>query len=167
MSWYTIIHVCGHTSERNITGTDVRGERQRKADWFGSSKCPDCWRVDRDTESREAAEQAAAAGWPGLEGSPGQISWAQRLRAETIHELDRICREAATTQVRHDQLRAVLLGQVSASQWIEFRGGSPNKSRAENLLDMRDLMPIGQLLTTWSADSSKGIVETFLESVKK
>lgn len=40
---YTILHACGHRAMSQIYGTNVHGERERKAAWLASKPCTACW----------------------------------------------------------------------------------------------------------------------------
>ncbi len=44
MAKYEIKHTCGHTETVNICGTNVHGERERKAEWLASKPCYKCQR---------------------------------------------------------------------------------------------------------------------------
>ena len=48
MAKYDIIHTCGHTETHEIVGTDVNGERARKAAWLATTICRECYRASRD-----------------------------------------------------------------------------------------------------------------------
>ncbi|MEU7631675.1 hypothetical protein AB0C34_17055 [Nocardia sp. NPDC049220] len=166
MAWYTIEHSCGHASERQIYGTNVHGERERKAAGLGRFNCPDCAATDRAVTSDAATGVADELGWPGLLGSQRQVEWAQRLRLETIDELDRICRTTGMPEARHNWARGVLLAQTSAEQWIGFRGGNPNRSRIENCLNLTDLMPVPDLVRAWAADPARDIADAFCDECR-
>ena len=73
MAQYDIHHTCGHEETVQIYGTNVHGERTRKAEWLESKPCRDC--------EREAVREANLAGAAELEGSEKQVSWANDLRA--------------------------------------------------------------------------------------
>ena len=79
MAQYNIRHTCGHEETVQIYGTNVHGERQRKAEWLESKPCRDC--------EREAMRDENLAGAAELEGSEKQISWANDLRAKAIGDI--------------------------------------------------------------------------------
>lgn len=79
MAQYNIHHTCGHEETVQIYGTNVHGERQRKAEWLESKPCRDCER-----EAMRAENLADAAE---LEGSEKQVSWANDLRAKAIGDI--------------------------------------------------------------------------------
>lgn len=81
MSKYHITHSCGHSRTYNICGTDVHGERGRKAKWYASQPCPDCRRAE---ENAAAAQSNREKGLPQLEGSPKQIAWAETIRCAAV-----------------------------------------------------------------------------------
>ncbi|MEU4345372.1 hypothetical protein AB0H00_29665 [Nocardia sp. NPDC023852] len=167
MAWYTIEHSCGHLGERQIYGTNVHGERERKAATLGRSKCPDCAEIDRVAASAAAAAVAGDLGWPELLGSQRQKAWAQRLRLETVDQLDQLCRDAGMPSDRHDWARGVLLAQVSATQWTSYRGGNPRRSRTENCLNLTDLMPVPELVRAWATDPARDIADAFCARLKQ
>jgi hypothetical protein len=166
MAWYTIHHSCEHQSERQIYGTNTHGEREREAAHYGRRRCPDCIRAARDEESTQAAAYADIAGWPALQGSERQVQWAQTLRAKALDELDNACRVAGVAEHDHDELRAVLLGQRRARQWIEYRGGNPRGNQMMNLVNMTTFTPLPGLLAAWRSDPDKGVVDRFLDAHK-
>lgn len=79
MAQYNIHHTCGHEETVQIYGTNVHGERTRKAEWLESKPCRDC--------EREAVREANLAGAAELEGSEKQVSWANDLRAKAIGDI--------------------------------------------------------------------------------
>lgn len=79
MAQYNIHHTCGHEETVQIYGTNVHGERQRKAEWLESKPCRDC--------ERKAMRDENLAGAAELEGSEKQVSWANDLRAKAIGEI--------------------------------------------------------------------------------
>ena len=44
MSKYTITHACGHEEVHNIVGTNVHGERDKKAEWLSTRLCYECYK---------------------------------------------------------------------------------------------------------------------------
>ena len=41
-----ITYKCGHSDNVQIYGTNVHGERDRKAAWYGTIDCPDCKKAE-------------------------------------------------------------------------------------------------------------------------
>lgn len=123
MAWWTIDHTCGHTSEQQIYGTDVRGEREYTAKQRGKQPCPDCLQRDRDERSRAAAERAESEGWPELTGSRKQIAWAQTLRAEAVDAVTAQVRRAYAASEAMVRLATMLLlrERTTAAWWIDQR----------------------------------------------
>lgn len=84
MAQYNIRHTCGHEETVQIYGTNVHGERTRKAEWLKaewleSKPCRDCERkAMRDENLTGAAE---------LTGSDKQVNWANDLRAKAIGDI--------------------------------------------------------------------------------
>lgn len=79
MAQYNIHHTCGHEETVQIYGTNVHGERQRKAEWLESKPCRDC--------EREAMREGNLAGAAELTGSGKQVNWANDLRAKAIGDI--------------------------------------------------------------------------------
>lgn len=79
MAQYDIHHTCGHEETVQIYGTNVHGERQRKAEWLESKPCRDC--------EREAMREENLTGAAELTGSDKQVSWANDLRAKAIGDI--------------------------------------------------------------------------------
>lgn len=123
MALFDIHHSCGHTTEQQIYGTDVNGERQQQVEKLGRGPCPGCRGRQYDERNRAAAEAAEAAGWPALTGSLKQIAWAQSLRSQAVHELGRQVRMAYAWTNDMVTLAASLLvhGHTAASWWIDHR----------------------------------------------
>lgn len=66
---HIITHSCGHTEEIQLYGTNVHGERDRKAAWYESRPCADC----------VAARSSLTI------GSPKQIAYAESILEKTIN----------------------------------------------------------------------------------
>lgn len=93
MAWYTINHHCGHTAEVNLTGTNVHGQRERRAAALAKRPCPNCQATSKAANnalvSTNAATLAAEAGLPELSGgSPKQIAWAETIRMDTRAQVE-------------------------------------------------------------------------------
>ncbi len=122
MANYSITHTCGHTEPHNIIGTNVHGERQRKADWLAGQPCYACKRAAQDKVRAEAASAAAAAttDLPALTGSPKQIAWATTIRAEARGAIDATIAGKELPEAARRALDA-LYAQTDAGWWIEQR----------------------------------------------
>ncbi|MCH4856989.1 hypothetical protein [Bifidobacterium pseudolongum] len=79
MAQYNIHHTCGHEETVQIYGTNVHGERQRKAEWLESKPCRDC--------ERKAIREETLTGAAELTGSDKQVNWANDLRAKAIDDI--------------------------------------------------------------------------------
>lgn len=82
MAKYEIKHSCGHVSTVNICGTNVNGERERRAAWLESRPCDKCALERR-------VEQNGKDGLPELSGTPKQIAWALDIRRKMLGEIDK------------------------------------------------------------------------------
>jgi hypothetical protein len=127
-----IEHSCGHRTTANLYGTNVHGERDRKAEWLAARPCPACARAEREHEqqeqNRKAAEEAAASAWPALTGSDKQIAWANTIRAETVQAMaDRLSLhpDAARAAEALKLWTAEALRNTDAAWWIESCGNRP------------------------------------------
>ena len=80
MSIYKITHSCGHTVEHQIYGTNVHGEREKKAAWLESRLCYDCY---KQAEAEKAAKASEDANLPELTGSEtlGRPIFVRRLHS--------------------------------------------------------------------------------------
>lgn len=124
MAQYHITHTCGHDETVQIYGTNVHGERERKAAWLESKPCRDC--------EREALREENLGGAVELTGSDKQVAWANDLRAKAIAEakqlLARLAADTKVPQETKDTLRAngenaikAMLAETSAKEIIEHR----------------------------------------------
>lgn len=129
MSWYEITRSCGHTESIQIYGTNVHGERERKAALLAEQPCGDCRRAGRD---QAASAQAAELGLHALTGSERQVAWAMTIRATAMTGLGtwraQIAERLAShpdEQERADELLAtlatVVAGHTDARWWIDNR----------------------------------------------
>lgn len=127
MSKYQITHSCGCVITHNIGGTNVRGERDRKAAWLAEQPCFEC----RCTAENEAAA-AQNAHLPSLQGSAKQIAWAESIRAKVQKQLDNVVSRfrqdviATDPEKRKIYEEALVIinsvrNQTSASWWIDNR----------------------------------------------
>lgn len=133
MSQCDIVRSCGHVETVNITGTDVRGERGRRAAWLARQPCTDCASAARqaghDQVNELAAELADIQDLPELVGSDKQVAWAMTLRADALAAVEDLLAKAAASpksRPERDQqigqlYRDVLLRQTSAREWIDAR----------------------------------------------
>lgn len=135
MARYEIRHRCGHTTEQQIYGTDVRGERERTAARLARGLCPSCTAEQRAAEhavaTAAATEAAAAESLPALSGSQKQVAWAETIR-RTV--LDAMTTEAAAviakdpTRIDVDLVtrygHQAFARQTDAAWWIDNGRGN-------------------------------------------
>ena len=125
MSKYTITMACGHEEVHNIVGTNVHGEREKKAEWLSTRLCYECYKKQ---QAEEAAKATADANLPELTGSEKQIAWATDIRAKAApviaamqarikEHAKKSPNQTAAMQIVLDELRA----QTSAKWWIDNR----------------------------------------------
>lgn len=120
MAKYYVTYKCGHEATVQICGTNVHGEREKKAAWYGTIDCPKCQAANTVKANRDA-------GMASLEGSEKQVAWAEDIRGEILPELDherQECAEHGATDVQLAQIDAVLAwlkGQKSSAWWIDHK----------------------------------------------
>ena len=71
MALYGITYRCGHEDTVQIYGTNVHGEREKKAAWYGSIGCPACRAAKASEEQIAAADRIIA--W--LKGQTSASWW--------------------------------------------------------------------------------------------
>lgn len=128
MSKYTITMACGHEEVHNIVGTNVRGEREKKAAWLATRLCYDCY---KQAEAEKAAKASEDANLPELTGSEKQIAWATDIRAKAAFAINemraKIAANTNTSEINLKQIAAVesvldeLRSHSSAKWWIDNR----------------------------------------------
>ena len=106
MGKYDLEHACGHPGQANLRGATQ--ERQRKLEYIQSKDCPEC-------RNSRAAAANAAAGFPALEGTQRQTSWAESIRKRLIDA------GATEQETQHHPALAALTQIQEASWWIENR----------------------------------------------
>lgn len=126
MAQYTITRACGHVETVNICGTNVHGERERRAEYEATKLCYDCYKAQQLT----TAQQSTTA-YPALQGSPKQIAWATKIRHEILNAKTgadhwrKLYEEASDEQApdKPQVLAAIdaIAGETSASWWIDHR----------------------------------------------
>lgn len=135
MAKFTIRHSCGHVEEVQLYGKE--SERPARARRMADEPCREC---RRERERERAAEQAAALGLPGLEGSERQVAWALVIRMEaygTLRDLadistaERIAEERGATDEQLAEIArwgraavSVVAARTDAAWWIEHRTGA-------------------------------------------
>ena len=106
MAKYEINHICGHVETVQIYGTNVHGERERRAAWLASKPCPEC---ERRAKAEAARAKADEMGLPELTGSAKQVAWAEDIRAKAVRD--------AEDALGFDQSRALVAsGTLTAEQ---------------------------------------------------
>ncbi|HET6212359.1 MAG TPA: hypothetical protein VFE14_05745, partial [Micromonosporaceae bacterium] len=112
MALYDVPHSCGHTQQHNITGTNVHGERERKAQWLADGTCSDCYRAEQAAKrTATAAAHIDLTNLPRLTGSERQIGWAEKIRVDGIA---RIVREVNDPPSGYNKaVAAVMTGHIA------------------------------------------------------
>jgi hypothetical protein len=113
MAKYSITHTCGHEQTIQIVGPEK--DRASKADWYRSQPCTTCKRANKLSEDAAATAHMAA-----LIGSPKQVTWATKIRAEANAEINRF---VGAKELRPEFRTALdtLFAHNEASFWIDHR----------------------------------------------
>lgn len=126
MSKYQITHSCGCTVTHNIVGTNVNGERERKAAWLADRACTECYRKEQQTKAAESNKDL-----PTLTGSDKQIAWAEQIRAQAAKSLCAVKEHVAANHDKDpanaDKLLATIdstLAQTESRYWIDNRANA-------------------------------------------
>lgn len=129
MAQYDITYRCGHEATVQINGTNVHGEREKKAAWYGTIDCPKCQAANTIKANKDA-------GMADLEGSEKQVAWAEEIRGKYMpryaQERQEWAEHGATDEqlAKVDKVLAWLKGQTSAAWWIDNRLSSSTALRA-------------------------------------
>ncbi|WP_116963083.1 hypothetical protein [Fastidiosibacter lacustris] len=128
MANYTVTHACGHTKEHNITGTNVRNEREHKAAWLAELICSDC--KDKAKQDKINTTNATLVQ---LSGSPKQIDWANAIRANAIQHIKKVKEQVDETYAKAEDreqqsrlecaLQAIddLINAPNSKTWIDAK----------------------------------------------
>jgi len=117
MAKHTIVHSCGHAAVVDLLGTTA--ERDRKAEWINTEGiCPDCLKA---AQAKKMAALSDAFEVAALKGSPKQITWAEKIRADLLKKIERDLITFATDATSHPSIRAWLGSQADAKWWIDNR----------------------------------------------
>lgn len=125
MATFTITHACGDTVTHKIFGTNANGERQKQAEYLSTRLCSDCY---KKAQTEQAQKENQQNGLPELVGTPKQIAWAEKIRAEKLAQLKK---EVLDNLDKNHPFYAQVMGKIetvthnnSASYWIDNRGVS-------------------------------------------
>lgn len=130
MAKYQITHSCGHDQTHQIYGTNVNGERERKAGWLAGSPCTDCWKKGQDEQLAAEAKAAAEANadLPGLTGSEKQIAWAETIRAKANASITQSREFTLQNAAKNPQIAEIasgiindLMAKTDSRYWIDNR----------------------------------------------
>ena len=99
MAKYLITYKCGHEVERQLFGKI--SDRENYISWAQEQLCPACQRkihhdevaCQRKAYHDEALADAAAKGYPKLEGSEKQVAWAMDLRYTFVNDTEDYIKE--------------------------------------------------------------------------
>jgi hypothetical protein len=137
---------CGH--QKWVSFPRIKAERRQKQEWLIAQLCSDCYRQSqRDQRIRQTfsdLEEARIRGLVDLRGSEAMITWALRIRAECLAEIDRRFEQkrgmpGATEEVLQRGLSACIRAmnrQTAASWWIDHLGDLPQTLTLDYLREL-------------------------------
>ncbi len=140
---------CGHQKWVSFPG--VKAERRQKQEWLVAQLCSDCYRQSqrdqRIQQTLKDLEEARVRGLVDLRGSEAMITWALRIRAECLAEIDRRFAQRrgmpdATEKMLQRGLSACIRAinrQPDANWWIDHLGDLPQTLTLDYL---RELMSV-------------------------
>jgi len=111
-----ITHTCGCKVTHDIVGTDVHGERGRKAAWLADQPCMRCKRAQEAAAATVATDDMIA-----LTGSDKQVAWATTIRADARKSVNAILDGKPLSAAQQAAVDA-LWAQADAGWWIDRRG---------------------------------------------
>lgn len=118
---YQVNRKCGHSETVQLYGSAK--DRQSKLSWLASQICHNC-------AAQVATEANKTTGLAALVGTPKQIAWAEKIRANKVAELDKLSRqvsEAPGSEADRKRLMDAITavrGKTEASYWIDHRDDS-------------------------------------------
>lgn len=112
-----IRHTCGHEVTHDVRGKAE--ERDRRFRWLSRTVCTDCWKSNRQLE---AELDTAIHALPPLSGSPGQVTWAERIRAGRVRQVYELWFDAriaarATDPLTEELTMSQALEQLARPTW--------------------------------------------------
>lgn len=121
MAWHEIMHKCGHSGRRQITGPTR--DRDRKATWYGENHvCENCYRRDKAAQPPSPATMTAHVTLhevpvkpPPMRGGLPTTHWLWLLVVETD---GRSCRVAGTDNQNYSRTSAI----ADARDWAKHLG---------------------------------------------
>lgn len=116
MTSQTITYKCGHIREIAVPDD---AKTAKEVAWKASlGKCPGC---NGAGAARNAYFLAAFGDLPALTGTPKQLQWAEKIRAQALADAEAQMPTWSTKPERNPAIRAHLAAQTDAAWWIERR----------------------------------------------
>ena len=146
MTYDYVLYRCGH--QKWVSFPRIKAERKQKQEWLATQLCADCYRQSqRNQRVRQTFrdfEEARARGLVDLRGSETMITWALRIRAECLAEIDQRFEQkrhlpGATEEVLQRGLSACIRAMnhhTDASWWIDHLGELPQSLTLDYLREL-------------------------------
>ena len=113
MAKYDVKFSCGHEGTVELFGKSA--DRERKIAYFEKhGVCSECYKMQ---QAAAVAEKTAAWELPELTGTPKQIAWAERIRAEVFDKYG--AHMQADKSEKTQAFMSFLMAQSSAKYWID------------------------------------------------
>ena len=133
-----VMYSCGHEGLLYVSGKSA--DKQEKIEWAERDGiCPACYaKMKREEREESRKEEAQVNGFPELEGSEKQISWANEIRSKFFENLNHAIECVKVTdkiQAQIDRATEMLRTVNTARFWIDNRDNTKNLFK---LLDAYD-----------------------------
>ena len=119
MAKYEVTYACGHTETIQLYGKSV--DRQKEIERREKRLCKECWIAEQRKADEAVIASVKNSGLVPLVGSPKQVAWAERIRAEFFAEHGQKLAEGAAVNEYASAFQSYLKGVQEASYWIETR----------------------------------------------
>lgn len=133
MAKYWVTYACGHEGRVSITGPSKM--REWKLDKISEGDCPECYqeylKIKREQDNAEALKKSKEMELVDLEGTGGQIPWANTIRQGFIDKAEVILNETKSESIKEKYIAALdylLENKTKASWFID--------NRYESILDL-------------------------------
>lgn len=116
MAKYSVTYNCGHKDIVQIYGPSK--DRDRKADWYRTKLCPDCYKAEQAAKAEETSKEY---GLVELDGTEKQVAWAKKIRASFIEETLPRIPDGELGKTAQECLVASINEMANSKWWIDNR----------------------------------------------